>query len=129
MMCLWMAVSKVCLKTTLNFRWILKLLSDLEHLWPTLSLSRESEAWLANSFKSVLEKWFLLVCYHRQLFPALHNNSLHRLEFLLKCLAFVGNMVFTFFKILVTFRVRNLFFKYRKPSGNVALLVARFEVK
>lgn len=40
-----------------------------------------------------VERWLQQLRHHRQLFPALHNASLTRLEYLLRCLAFLASMV------------------------------------
>ena len=41
----------------------------------------------------VLERWLQQLRHHRQLFPALHPPSLVRLEYVLRCLAYISNMV------------------------------------
>ncbi|KAF5278098.1 hypothetical protein FQR65_LT03614 [Abscondita terminalis] len=86
------AAAKVYLQHPLDPRWMLQLLTDLEHSWVTTSLSREEEIWLAEYFTSMLERWLLQIRHHRQLFPALHPPSLSRLEYLLRCLAYTSNM-------------------------------------
>lgn len=50
------AASKVYLRHPLDPRWMLSLLTDLEHAWLTDSLTREEEMWLAERFASMLGK-------------------------------------------------------------------------
>lgn len=51
------AASKVYLRHPLDPRWMLSLLTDLEHAWQTDSLTREEEMWLAERFTSMLGKF------------------------------------------------------------------------
>jgi hypothetical protein len=44
---------------------------------------------------AVAERWLQQLRHHRQLFPALHPPSLVRLEYVLRCLAYMSNMVGT----------------------------------
>ncbi|XP_017779059.1 PREDICTED: BAI1-associated protein 3 isoform X2 [Nicrophorus vespilloides] len=86
------AASRVYLKTSLDPKWMLQLLTDVELAWSSSSLTREEEMWLAEAFTSILERWLHQLRHHRQLFPALHTASLTRLEFVLRCLANLTNM-------------------------------------
>ncbi|GJQ84188.1 hypothetical protein Trydic_g2862 [Trypoxylus dichotomus] len=86
------AASRVYLKNPLDPRWMLQLLTDIEHAWGGATLTREEEMWLAESFTAMLERWMHQLRHHRQLFPALHAPSLTRLEHVLRCLAYLSNM-------------------------------------
>lgn len=48
------AASRIYLKHSLDPRWMLQLLTDLEHAWPNFTLTREEEMWLAESFSAML---------------------------------------------------------------------------
>lgn len=39
------------------------------------------------------DRWLLQIRHHRQVFPALHPPSLARLEYVLRCFAYLSNMV------------------------------------
>ncbi|XP_065160507.1 BAI1-associated protein 3 isoform X2 [Atheta coriaria] len=84
--------SRTYLKTSLDPKWMLQLLTEVEHAWGTSNLTREEEMWLAESFNAMLERWLHQLRHHRQLFPALHAPSLARLEYLLRCLAHLSTM-------------------------------------
>lgn len=43
----------------------------------------------------ITDRWLLQIRHHRQVFPALHPPSLARLEYVLRCLAYLSNMVIT----------------------------------
>ena len=49
-----MAASRVYLKYPLDPRWMLQLLTDIEHTWTSTTLTREEEMWLAESFTAML---------------------------------------------------------------------------
>ncbi|KAL1518076.1 hypothetical protein ABEB36_001756 [Hypothenemus hampei] len=86
------AASRVYLKSPLDPRWILQLLTDIEDTWANTTLGREEEMFLAEKFTAMQERWLQQLRHHRQLFPALHPPSLSRLEYLLRCLAYMSNM-------------------------------------
>ncbi|XP_044760714.1 BAI1-associated protein 3 [Coccinella septempunctata] len=86
------AASGIYLKHSLNPRWMYQLLTDIENSWPNSSLTREEEMWLAEKFTAMQERWLQQLRHHRQLFPALHPPSLARLEYILRCLAYLSNM-------------------------------------
>ncbi|XP_076272507.1 BAI1 associated protein 3 [Rhynchophorus ferrugineus] len=86
------AASRVYLKNPLDPRWMLQLLTDVENAWMNFTLTREEEMWLAEKFTAMQERWLQQLRHHRQLFPALHPPSLARLEYLLRCLAYLSNM-------------------------------------
>ncbi|CAH1987257.1 unnamed protein product [Acanthoscelides obtectus] len=86
------AASRVYLKRPLDPRWMLQLLTDIETAWMTYTLTREEEMWLAEKFTAMQERWLQQLRHHRQLFPALHPPSLVRLEYILRCLAYMSNM-------------------------------------
>ncbi|XP_022901984.1 BAI1-associated protein 3 isoform X2 [Onthophagus taurus] len=86
------AASRVYLKNPLDPHWMLQLLTDIEHAWSSATLTREEEMWLAESFTAMLERWLHQLRHHRQLFPALHTPCLTRLEYVLRCLAYLSNM-------------------------------------
>ncbi|CAG9770591.1 unnamed protein product [Ceutorhynchus assimilis] len=86
------AASRVYLKSPLDPRWMLQLLTDIEDSWNNFTLTREEEMWLAEKYTAMQERWLQELRHHRQLFPALHPPSLARLEYLLRCLAYMANM-------------------------------------
>lgn len=48
------AASRVYMKHSLDPRWMLQLLTDLEHAWMHGTLTREEEMWLAETFTTML---------------------------------------------------------------------------
>ncbi|XP_064213370.1 BAI1-associated protein 3 isoform X2 [Tribolium castaneum] len=86
------AACRVYLKHPLDPRWMLQLLTDIESAWMNFTLTREEEMWLAEKFTAMQERWLQQLRHHRQLFPALHPPSLVRLEYVLRCLAYMSNM-------------------------------------
>ncbi|KAJ8969341.1 hypothetical protein NQ317_007795 [Molorchus minor] len=86
------AASRIYLKYPLDPRWMLQLLTDIENAWMNFTLTREEEMWLAEKFTAMQERWLQQLRHHRQLFPALHPASLARLEYILRCLAYMSNM-------------------------------------
>lgn len=73
------AASKVYLRHPLDPRWMLSLLTDLEHAWQTDTLTREEEMWLAERFASMLGinhmKPFSHMFYKPKLQKDGYNNS------------------------------------------------------
>ncbi|CAH1171241.1 unnamed protein product [Phaedon cochleariae] len=86
------AAARVYSKYPLDPRWMLQLLTDVENGWTGGTLTREEEMWLAEKFTAMQERWLHELRHHRQLFPALHAASLTRLEYTLRCLAYMSNM-------------------------------------
>ncbi|KAL3275866.1 hypothetical protein HHI36_020605 [Cryptolaemus montrouzieri] len=86
------AASGIYLKYSLDPRWMFQLLTDIENAWVNFTLTREEEMWLAEKFTAMQERWLQQLRHHRQMFPALHPPSLARLEYILRCLAYLSNM-------------------------------------
>ncbi|KAG5886888.1 hypothetical protein JTB14_003789 [Gonioctena quinquepunctata] len=86
------AAARVYLKFSLDPRWMLQLLNDVEAAWMNSTITREEEMWLAEKFTAMQERWLQQLRHHRQLFPALSPPSLTRLEYILRCLASMSNM-------------------------------------
>ncbi|KAK9871546.1 hypothetical protein WA026_012923 [Henosepilachna vigintioctopunctata] len=86
------AASSIYLKYSLDPRWMFQLLTDIETAWSNSTLTREEEMWLAEKFTAMQERWLQQLRHHRQLFPALHPASLARLEYILRCLAYMSSM-------------------------------------
>lgn len=57
------AASRVYLKQPLDPRWLLQLLTDLEHAGSSFTLTREEEMWLAESFSSMLGNFHQITFY------------------------------------------------------------------
>lgn len=117
--CRYVAVVHVNRLTPIDPKFIHRLLVDIDKLWNQPSqepLTRELEQWLAVIFafkffavitmlsdsnkrfnfqeamNGFVDKSLNQIRRHRDIFPALHPPSLHRLEFLLRCLGLLGSM-------------------------------------
>lgn len=82
-------------RTPLDPKFVHRLMIDMDRFWVQTSvepLSQELEQWLAKSMTRFVEFSLNQLNRHREIFPALHPPSLLRLEFLLRCLGFLGSM-------------------------------------
>lgn len=89
------AVVHVNRLTPIDPKFIHRLLVDIDKLWNQPNqepLTRELEQWLAEAMNGFVDKSLNQIRRHRDIFPALHPPSLHRLEFLLRCLGLLGSM-------------------------------------
>lgn len=81
--------------TPLDPKLIHRLLGEVERLWNQPqpdSLNMDLKPWLVDSLNCLIEKSLAQIRRHRDIFPALHPPSLHRLEFLLRCLGLLSTM-------------------------------------
>ncbi|KAK9502939.1 hypothetical protein O3M35_011619 [Rhynocoris fuscipes] len=85
----WIAYSAL---SGIDYVILARLLSNLEHTWPHETLTRQEEAYLAESFNNFLEFALQLIKNHRTLFPHHHRSSMNKLENLLRCLGLLANM-------------------------------------
>lgn len=90
------AVAQINRSTPIDPKFIHRLLVEVEKLWnqpPNQEqITKELELWLAESMNGFVDKSLSQIRRHRDVFPALHPPSLHRLEFLLRCLGLIGSM-------------------------------------
>ncbi|XP_037044605.1 BAI1-associated protein 3 isoform X2 [Bradysia coprophila] len=89
------AVVHVNRLTPIDPKFIHRLLVDIDKMWNQPNqepLTRELEQWLAEAMNGFVDKSLNQIRRHRDIFPALHPPSLHRLEFLLRCLGLLGSM-------------------------------------
>lgn len=90
-----MAVVQVNCTIPLDPKIIHRLLNDVDRLWNQPQpepLSKDLEMLLADSMTAFVDKSLNQIRRHRDIFPALHPPSLHRLEFLLRCLGVLTTM-------------------------------------
>lgn len=81
--------------TPVDPKFVHRLLVDVDKLWNQPNqetITRELEQWLAEALNGFVDKSLNQIRRHRDIFPALHPPSLHRLEFLLRCLGLLGSM-------------------------------------
>ncbi|XP_069688099.1 BAI1-associated protein 3 isoform X2 [Periplaneta americana] len=88
----WIAYSKKSLELPLDYRILFRLLQDLDQQWNLLTLTKEEEEYLAESFNMFLDHSLQLLRKHRQLFLPHNRVSMCRLEYLLRCLGLISTM-------------------------------------
>lgn len=79
----------------LDPKFVHRLLIEVDRFWVQINnepLRIEQEQWLAEAMNGFVEKSLCQMRRHREIFPALHPQSLVRLEFLLRCLGLLGSM-------------------------------------
>lgn len=89
------AATKLNRTTPIDPKLLHRLLLDIDRFWNQPNqepLTRELEQWLAEAMNGLVEKSLNQIRRHRDIFPALHPQSLNRLEFLLRCLGVLGTM-------------------------------------
>lgn len=89
------AALKLNHKKPLDPRFIHRLMIEMDRFWNQTAvepLNHEVEQWLAKAMSRFVEVSLNQMRRHREIFPALHSPSLVRLEFILRCLGFLGSM-------------------------------------
>ncbi|XP_075979118.1 BAI1 associated protein 3 [Anticarsia gemmatalis] len=89
----------------LDPKYMYKLLTELERAWSACEsisssgsgdsgsgASRDEERWLADCFCEFVERALHQLRLHRDLYPVLHQYSLNKLEYLLRCLNHLSQM-------------------------------------
>ncbi|CAB3259883.1 unnamed protein product [Arctia plantaginis] len=89
----------------LDPKYMYKLLTELERAWCACEAisgsgsgdsgsgaSRDEERWLADCFCEFVERALHQLRLHRDLYPVLHQYSLNKLEYLLRCLNHLSQM-------------------------------------
>ncbi|XP_063228828.1 BAI1-associated protein 3 [Bacillus rossius redtenbacheri] len=88
----WVVFSRKALEHCLDSRLLLRLLQELDQRWSADATSKEEEECLAESFNVFVEYSLHLVRKHRQLFLPQVQESMCRLEHILRCLGLLANM-------------------------------------
>lgn len=82
--------------TPIDPKYIHRLLVDIDRLWNMPSqnrkLSPDIEQWTAEMIGHYVEKSLSQIRKHRDIFPALHQPSLIRLEYMLRCMGLLSTM-------------------------------------
>lgn len=90
------AIIRINRKKPLDTKFIHRQLIEVDKLWinnySNEPLTRELEQWLADALNGFVERSLCHMRRHREVFPAKHQPSLVRLEFLLRCLGLLGSM-------------------------------------
>ncbi|XP_065084471.1 BAI1-associated protein 3 isoform X2 [Ochlerotatus camptorhynchus] len=90
------AIIRINRKKPLDTKFIHRQLIEVDKLWinnySNEPLTRELEQWLADALNGFVERSLSHMRRHREVFPAKHQPSLVRLEFLLRCLGLLGSM-------------------------------------